>query len=79
MAEGVAGPHTGRPITEGARGSGKARWVATRGSLSCVRHGRSDEMYVPVANWIHRVEPDESLPNGASPYRMLFDRNPCTQ
>ena len=38
---------------------------------------RWDE-YVAVATWIHRMEPDESLPQHASPYRMLFGRDPRT-
>lgn len=29
---------------------------------------------MPVATWIHHVTPDESLPGGASPYRILFGR-----
>ena len=29
-----------------------------------------------MATWIHRITPDEALPGNASPYRMLFGREP---
>lgn len=31
-----------------------------------------------MATWMHRVTPDVSLPRGASPYRVLFDRELCS-
>lgn len=30
------------------------------------------------ATWIHRMEPRQSLPGGATPYRMLFGRDQLT-
>ena len=36
-------------------------------------------LYVSVATWIYRMEPDARLPNTASPYRMLFGREPRTR
>lgn len=44
----------------------------------CESWPRRWDEYVPVATWIHRVEPDASLPNNASPYKMLFGRDPRT-
>lgn len=35
--------------------------------------------YFPIAAWIHETTPDNKLPGNASPYRMLFGRNPRTQ
>ena len=32
--------------------------------------------FVPVATWVHRVTPDEHLPDNASPYRILLGREP---
>ena len=42
----------------------------------CISWPRRWDDFVPVATWIHRVTPDESLPGGASPYRILFGREP---
>lgn len=39
---------------------------------------RWDE-HVPLATWIHRLEPDDSLLGGSSPYKMVFRREPRNQ
>lgn len=41
-------------------------------TLRASRPLRWDE-YVPVATWIHRMEPDESPPGETSPYKTLFE------
>lgn len=42
----------------------------------CAAWPRRWDVYVPVATWIHRITPDVTLKGGASPYRILFGREP---
>ena len=51
-------------------------WLHEALSHLCAACPRRWDDYVPVATWIHRVTPDTTLPGGASPYRILFGRDP---
>lgn len=54
-------------------------WLQEMLTQLCAAWPRRWDEYVPIATWIHRMEPDDSLTGGASPYRMLFGRDPRTQ
>lgn len=41
----------------------------------CIAWPRRWDEYMAVATWVHWVEPDESLPDNTSSYKMLFDRD----
>ena len=53
-------------------------WLQEALSELCVNWPERWDEYVSIATWIHRMEPDESLPHHASPYKMLFGRDPRT-